>query len=56
MNPPLLKLLAVGIVGLVATGCATNEQVAAYSLAAPGFLSVSAETAAATRGKQTVWI
>ncbi len=56
MNPPLSKLLAVGIVGLVATGCATNEQVAAYSLAAPGFLSVSAETAAATKGKQTVWI
>ncbi len=47
---------AVVAASLALAGCVPGQVVARYSAADAGFLNVSAETAAATKGKETVWI
>ncbi|PHP64761.1 copper resistance protein [Zhengella mangrovi] len=57
MTPAVIKrLTGLSAVILSVSGCVSAEQVATYSAADAGFAVVKAETAAATRGKQTVWI
>ena len=50
------RSVAVSLLAALLSGCVSAEQVAMYSAVDAGFANVKAESAAATRGKQTVWI
>ncbi|MCB2052197.1 MAG: hypothetical protein KDE63_12295, partial [Novosphingobium sp.] len=57
MSPLLTKKSAsLFTIAALLSGCVSAEQVAMYSAVDAGFANVKAESAAATRGKQTVWI
>lgn len=50
------KSASLFAIAALLSGCVSAEQVAMYSAVDAGFANVKAESAAATRGKQTVWI
>ncbi|MCB1383584.1 MAG: TolC family protein [Notoacmeibacter sp.] len=51
-----MKAATVAALAALLSGCVSADQVAMYSAVDAGFANVKAESAAATRGKQTVWI
>lgn len=51
-----MKGVALAATAVALSGCVSTEQVAFYSARDAGFLTVKSETAAATKGKQPVWI
>lgn len=57
MKPSIFRRSATaGLVAITVSGCVSAEQAALYADPQAGFANVSTKTAAATAGKQTVWI
>ena len=47
---------SIGVLGLLLGGCVSPQEAARYADPAAGFTEVSAASAAALKGKETVWI